>query len=102
MNTKYTPGPWSIDTYRPGDKELFISDAGATIDIDDCTVEERAERFANADLIAAAPDLLEALIHLAEKEWFKDPTFTGKHVICGLDSDKVRNAILKATGAARP
>ena len=56
----HTPGPWSIDTYRPGDKDLFVSEAGVTVDIDDCTELERAERFANARLIAAAPELLKA------------------------------------------
>jgi hypothetical protein len=56
----HTPGPWSLDAYRPGDKELFVSEAGVTVDIDDCTTKERAERFANARLIAAAPDLLDA------------------------------------------
>lgn len=52
----------------------------------------------NARLIVAAPDLLACLIHLAERDWFKDPDYHNEHVICALDADKVRAAIAKATG----
>lgn len=55
---------------------------------------------ANARLIAAAPDLLECLIHLADRDWFASG-MTGE-VICGLDAEKVRNALSKALGQNAP
>jgi hypothetical protein len=68
---KHTPGPWHIDPAFPSevqtDKDLTISScwhkhaSGAEIvvvGVLECSLEESA---ANARLIAAAPDLLEAL-----------------------------------------
>jgi len=72
MTTKHTPGPWRVitddDEYLPGEMSDFI-------DIGHCCFSAHAvtalqknynhdsaeEHLANARLIAAAPDLLEAL-----------------------------------------
>lgn len=72
-NAKHTPGPWTVGT-------MVNNDGGVSIVSDEdrvCSVDaigdfprgkgwkhEDAERDANARLIAAAPDLLEALRYL--------------------------------------
>ena len=67
MNTKHTPGPWTIGRIGDGTEHTApIEGAGTTVgyvemhsfDDDETTTPEQA---ANARLIAAAPDLLEAL-----------------------------------------
>ena len=66
----HTPGPWNMQKREPGDKTIFVSQPAdgyhrlrAEIDCDDCDTET-AE--ANARLIAAAPELLEACKLLIE------------------------------------
>lgn len=75
--TKHTPGPWKIYDaacgldYYPG---IEVSNSSKSIivfgtDIDDQSGvrgDSRTERIANAKLIAAAPELLEALMMLLE------------------------------------
>lgn len=67
MTTTHTPGPWTIDTDSE-DVHIAAYDAGVVI-----AYEGNAnERDANMYLIAAAPDLLDALqVILAhtEREW---------------------------------
>lgn len=72
VETKHTPGEWHI---RTNDPQIFINSsgdvplaeiAGASVrDIKAC----RDNAFANARLIAAAPDLLEALKAILSKEY---------------------------------
>ena len=81
--TKHTPGPWQIDP----DSDLLISNAdlysvGDTI--------ARAATKADARLIAAAPDLLGALMMVLD-----DPqALDGRP----RTAEVVRSAIAKATG----
>ena len=89
MTTKHTPGPWTLDdrgykyiVHKPGDGYI-------TRDIcrmDSSTMAAFAQE-ANARLIAAAPDLLEALKMLLGSTSY-DP-----NAAC-----KARAAIAKATG----
>ena len=58
----HTPGPWEISKNEAG--ELDICEAGAGNMLADLAKCKNAE--ANARLIAAAPDLLEALREMAE------------------------------------
>ena len=62
---KHTPGPWSADkaTYHNGYVEHFVRRDGDAVAIasDITDPETRQPSEANALLIAAAPDLLEAL-----------------------------------------
>lgn len=64
---KHTPGPWKL--FNSADGKCIILKGGAEgeleceIDTDDCC---RDTALMNARLIAAAPDLLEALIELSE------------------------------------
>lgn len=74
MTTNYTPGPWSADdngdvyAKRNGADEQ-IAEAFALFDPSYPNPEQHAdwgdEAKANARLIAAAPDMLDALVHLA-------------------------------------
>lgn len=111
MSTKHTPGPWSLqgditlvgDPYsKTGQHALYCAeirhpDSGGCV----CTIQSadhvdtgitRETAEANARLIAAAPDLLDALqamlthMGMDEDDWNK-PTF-----------NKARAAISKATG----
>jgi DUF1680 family protein len=89
---KHTPGPWAYAGYaRSMAFRVTKTPEDATGDV--CNVlaglaaKTNEEVEANARLIAAAPDLLEALMHCAtdegpEQEWL----------------DRARAAIAKATG----
>jgi len=88
MDGKHTPGPWRIELY-----ENFI--VSGTISIaTTCHNPDRETTKANARLIAAAPDLLEALQvmleHAYEEDW--DMGQNGNYCI-----DVATAAIAKAT-----
>lgn len=94
-NTKFTPGPWLITNlleYEKGTGSLTIgsekSDWIAEVKGTHVGNHSQEEVYANAKLIAAAPELLEALIE-AEKH------HQGMRSEMGW---KIRNAIKKATG----
>ena len=68
-NAAHTPGPWDFDDYA--DHVSYFSDATKRKGDYDFRVEfpdemPKAEAEANACLIAAAPELLEALEDMAE------------------------------------
>ena len=96
MSTQHTPGPWtahSTGLARSGLPEYQIHWS----DIGEC-VAEIVHGTENAKLIAAAPDLLEALQDLFGADM--------EHVLMGDGKDdqieaiaKARAAIAKATGA---
>lgn len=100
MSAKFTPGPWasSGSFYEQGDP-LFVcsipsQEAAQPWVI--CRISNEVskrpldpEDFANAALIAAAPDLLDALIEL--ERFAEEPALKAK----------ARAAILKATGEAQ-
>lgn len=80
---KHTPGPWNFNSIG-----FLLLDDGTAIQIKHHIVDNR---MANTRLIAAAPELLEALIWI-ERELFKpDPDKTQIAVI-------MKNAIAKAEG----
>ena len=110
---KHTPGPW---TSYPCNLERYsrvITANGAMVQIamtkevygDRRTYEPGEETTANARLIAAAPDLLEAakLViawYEAEND-HKGTDFWQRVAMCRESEDALRAAIAKATGAAR-
>jgi hypothetical protein len=65
MTTKHMPGPWRTDKRAHDDETVVVlgDDGWLLIDIPATLGSEtgKARREANAHLIAAAPDLLEAL-----------------------------------------
>lgn len=123
MNTthavSHTPGPWAISTdntpWTEGDAEIAHANGepfGLTLILTDIldadgevvarcewepgsTVERQAELEANARLIAAAPEMLEALRALVE-EHFAPRYGTGEKRAA--DWERARAAITKAEG----
>jgi hypothetical protein len=61
MNTKHTPGPWRLEEWDEAHDVFTV----ATNDWEISTVSG----IANAQLIATAPELLEALQLLTRKGW---------------------------------
>ncbi|HEP9635415.1 TPA: hypothetical protein VDW08_003767 [Pseudomonas aeruginosa] len=70
-NHKHTPGPWEIERYSDGLIQI-VGDVRIVSDDEEnvTTVVEAVSRGdeANARLIAAAPELLDALVALVECE----------------------------------
>lgn len=90
METNHTPGPW---THCPGQDTIWAKDGELLVARTEYTRREMAvnEDNANARLIAAAPELLEALTELAALADFTRPTERAAWI-------KARAAIAKATG----
>lgn len=94
-NTKHTPGPWlssNVSTTING--EIHDSDGDLIMNLQVCRSLD--ENVANAALIAAAPELLEALEFL--KKWHEAK---GKGTLRGVESiieAYVLPAIAKAKG----
>jgi hypothetical protein len=69
----HTPGPWTVEnwSYENGAKIVPTIKSGtdAVAEILDlwCPDDRKGERAANADLIAAAPDMLAALEYAADR-----------------------------------
>lgn len=89
----HTPGPWGIGDENNQHVEVCIGDSVAILFRQDRyglhMVFSREEMRANAKLIAAAPDMLEALIELYNSEWSN---------LCGRAQEVCEAAIAKATG----
>jgi hypothetical protein len=92
-NTKHTPGPWIID--RDGFNDPGALDGGdnlrRVLRWDAFARRHTDEAEANARLIAAAPELLDALQVMAK-------TFEGLAAIHNDAYRQARAAIAKATG----
>ena len=88
---KHTPGPWTVTRVSKSTilKDLYVSASPERVArvVLPATANSIDEYEANARLIAAAPDLLEAL------KGFMD----GAEAM-GWNTDKARAAIAKATG----
>lgn len=97
MEHKHTPGPWRVGRHFTDDEGYREIAIEATVRGVECVPASVVLQFANyggmqeanARLIAAAPDLLEALIDLMDAV---------EGVPCGPEN-KCRAAIAKATGA---
>lgn len=63
--SKHTPGPWVADIKADGSTEVWSADYSMFI-AKRHQMNDRDEAKANAALIAAAPDLLEALERLVD------------------------------------
>jgi hypothetical protein len=93
MSEAHTPGPWSIDTDSFLTYPQLLGECG----------QEIAEFYsvpsvADYNLIAAAPDLLEAL--LLQEEIYQIGIINGAHLLENA-RDKRRAAIAKAQPAAK-
>lgn len=89
--TKHTAAPWHIGTPPPNGEQAIGAQNGMMVAIATTGVGMKEETLANARLIAAAPELLEALkdvldkIPLTDSGYFETPT-----------ARKARAAIAKA------
>jgi len=101
MKTTHTPGPWTLDPDNFVIAELdfgrqIIADPNCGIRIRDWSEEHRA----NARLIAAAPELLEALEIFVRPDRQLEKTPGGWYIfrLTGADVNQVAAAITKAKG----
>lgn len=104
MTSKHTPGPWQAALERgchgviastlPEGRANFVAIVGNDGD----NPEREPERFANARLIAAAPELLEAWVALVGHFELFDREYLSRRLNEKLDAG--RAAIAKAKGEA--
>lgn len=97
MTTQHTPGPWSFRKNYNGSLDFFSEDGARVIMCNARLLNQDA----NAGLIAAAPDLLEAAqtVDAASEECLDHDGFTA--ILLPLDAyHKLTEAIAKATGGA--
>lgn len=99
ISTKHTPGPWEIAQTKSAN--LFITNATGKLSVcNSVNGASSAEETANARLIAAAPDLLEAFQRIAAIA-DKEPSNLHEAQVLRYSSwvfDIARAAIAKATG----
>ena len=98
MEVKHTPGPWA---YRPSNSGHFIAGAGANsgylAEVRHCRTNQDVK--ADARLIAAAPELLEALTDavIDFDNWAAhEDNYPHEHLVVW--AEKARAAIAKAKG----
>jgi hypothetical protein len=89
--SKHTPGPWRVKIYKPYRSEaIIVNDDGEIASVDLACMPGAEE---DAHLIAAAPDMLEALeAAIGDQEDFEDGRLSGNTVAT------IRTAIKKARG----
>ena len=76
--SKHTPGPWEVN-YTKATTQIKPNDGHgivATIPVRYSKTDNLAENAANARLIAAAPELLEALKLVRHRLWTRRTKFT--------------------------
>ncbi len=103
--SKHTPGPWMANEWRASENGEEVARGweivkdGYLLPMADCDSENYEESTANARLIAAAPDLLEALqrISLAKPDQLDHSIDVAIIERC---ANVARAAIAKATGEA--
>ena len=96
--SKHTPGPWAIYVNAPSDVVIRkMSKDGCEL----CAIARVSSGYANAHLIAAAPELLEACLAITEwgdREDDHAVDLLKRIELCELAFQKARAAIAKATG----
>lgn len=95
--SKHTPGPWVAEF---GD-DIVIATPSCEIAVVAYTLAQRGAHTANARLIAAAPELLEAVKAMIEWDDREQDHFVDFNVrmdLCKRAFDLARAAIAKATG----
>lgn len=93
MKTKHTPGPWIVGTFPTGASDVRSADSEICL----CK-SDFEDNQANARLIAAAPDLLEALefaladMNRCKAHFMKTRDFGVSELALGLVEQAVRKA----------
>lgn len=91
--TNFTPGPWSLDNNDVRDEAQAVeSEATGCIVAEACTLDRPGDCEANAHLIAAAPELYEALEGIMRAE------ARDRVMPAGAEWDAARAALAKARG----
>ncbi len=96
--SKHTPGPWESRVFLVVGGERMtdrICHVGSSTNL---PPSRSHESEANARLIGAAPEMLEALLELVDSAVI----LGGDEVVSKEAMDKVRAAIIKAEGCAAP
>ena len=97
MTAQHTPGPWKVkagtNAVLAGRKQI-CSHVNAASALPVNMLEDQEIAQANARLIAAAPDLLEALKGVLKVERGS----SGRIILEGWHEEAIRAAIAKATG----
>lgn len=98
MTAQHTPGPWVLVNGKNcmGNPMLEIKADKESLMCDEPYYPSTPTNKADWTLVAAAPELLEALISLFKEEWRDDDD-----PILGRARIAARAAIAKATGAAQ-
>lgn len=95
METKHTPGPWTVARSVLGELEPFGPDGRHLLSCEVACSRPLKEREANGALIAASPDLLEALLGCMEQIEAFDPGGCQESLPGGGRLAKARAAIAK-------
>lgn len=98
MSTKHTPGPWLRNVRSQGRYPVIYAGRNTHVAV----AQQMAtpdETEANIDLIAAAPEILEALMEL-ERIVSAHPSFQNEWTHAASVIGSARAAIVKATGGA--
>lgn len=98
---KFTPAPWMLD--EDGEVLDCNNDSIALLEIDDFDAEIEQELKANANLIAAAPDLYDALVLCTDlfAAYARHHLEKGDELKCSVNknmADKCRSVLAKARG----
>ncbi|SPU49868.1 hypothetical protein [Bordetella trematum] len=101
MTTKHTPGPWAVRYDYVVQAPSF--DDGRLVPVAQPygVNSDGTDLFANARLIAAAPELLDACMAMIEwddREQDHAVDFNARMALCHTAFNKARAAIAKATG----
>ncbi len=97
MKTTHTPGPWEISSDENGSLDVCAENAGDMLaNLGDCVNAD-----ANARLVAAAPDLLEALRTALDVLAHAQHFYSGGHSLENfrIAIDGAESAIAKATNS---
>lgn len=97
-NAKHTPGPWRVGEEAGSEMIVYAPDGFAVASTVVFHRNHDQSKSANARLIAAAPELLEALI--AFRDGGAGKNFDSWHESYRPAIDKAIAAIAKATGGA--
>lgn len=95
--TSHTPGPWHVGLRKPDSYRFIYGPRGEEIADCDLITLDRDECIANAGLIAAAPELLEALEDIYYHAYEADSPIDDIMA----DFDAMRNIARKAVAKAK-
>ena len=105
---KHTPGPWRIGTAPPNGEQAIGTIRGMMVAVATTGVGMEKETLANARLIAAAPELLEALklaANALDKMGDMPYSDASTHAWFSLDCENIvensKSLIAKATGKSK-